>query len=133
MEGRSTVWGSGYPSDPKTVDWIKANTDTVFGFPSNVRFSWAPVRNHLKDQAAASVPTVATVEWSDDEDDDGAAAANAAAAKGTAKLSSFFSAAPQQPAGSQGQARGGGGGAGVAKRARLAPFRARKLTLVEDF
>lgn len=52
QEGRSQEWGSGYPSDPKTVEWMKTNTDMVFGYPSVIRFSWAPVRNLLKDQVA---------------------------------------------------------------------------------
>jgi ribonuclease H2 subunit A len=29
QEDRSTKWGSGYPSDPKTVEWLKSNTDKV--------------------------------------------------------------------------------------------------------
>jgi hypothetical protein len=117
--GRSQAWGSGYPSDPKTVTWLAANTDPVFGFGNVVRFSWAPVKNLLRDSA-----TVADVGWSDDEDDAGVAA-NAAAAKGTAKLSAFFSKAP--PAGAAGSA------GGANKKQRLGPFRVRKLALVEDF
>jgi ribonuclease H2 subunit A len=33
--------GCGYPSDPKTVAWLKANMDPVFGFSNLVRFSWS--------------------------------------------------------------------------------------------
>lgn len=118
--GRSTAWGSGYPSDPKTVSWLAANTDPVFGFGNVVRFSWAPVKNLLRDSGA-----VADVGWSDDEEEDAGAAANAAAAKGTAKLSAFFSKAP--PAGAAASA------GRANKKQRLGPFRARKLALVEDF
>jgi ribonuclease H2 subunit A len=118
QDDRSTHWGSGYPSDPKTVEWMKKNTDRVFGFPNIIRFSWAPVKTLLKDSAE-----VADVEWSDDEDDD----ENAIASQGTAKLTTFFSAAPvASKAGARDDSR-------PMKRARLAPFRERNLSLVEDF
>ena len=120
QEDRSQVWGSGYPSDPKTVAWLKENTDRVFGYPNVIRFSWAPVRNHLRDCAE-----VANVEWSDDEEEDADAAANAAAAVGTAKLTSFFTAGKPTA--------GGGSKSMAAKRQRLAPFRSRQLALVCDF
>lgn len=32
--------GSGYPSDPKTKEWIRSNRDEVYGYPSLIRFSW---------------------------------------------------------------------------------------------
>jgi len=117
---QSTAWGSGYPSDPKTVAWLAANTDPVFGYGNVVRFSWAPVRTLLRDSAE-----VVAVEWSDDESDDASAVANAAAAKGTAKLSSFFSKAP--PAGTAAHT------SRANKKQRLGPYKARKLALVEDF
>jgi len=119
QESRSTLWGSGYPSDPKTVAWLKTNTNQVFGYPNVVRFSWAPVKALLKD-----LPEVANVEWSDDEEEDPAAAAKAAAAAGTAKLTSFFTAAPRKSTVSGGT---------EAKKPRLAPFRKRKLVIAEDF
>ncbi|EJS41947.1 rnh201p [Saccharomyces arboricola H-6] len=35
------VLGSGYPSDPKTVAWLKNNQTSLMGWPANmVRFSW---------------------------------------------------------------------------------------------
>ena len=40
----SRDFGSGYPGDPKVVDWIKENFDPVFGFPSVARFAWAPIK-----------------------------------------------------------------------------------------
>ncbi|RKP14377.1 ribonuclease H-like domain-containing protein [Piptocephalis cylindrospora] len=32
--------GSGYPSDPKTVQWLKRSVEPIFGFPGICRFSW---------------------------------------------------------------------------------------------
>ena len=32
--------GSGYPSDPKTKEWLQLNRDPVFGYPNLIRFSW---------------------------------------------------------------------------------------------
>ncbi|GAA5843439.1 hypothetical protein JCM9279_002104 [Rhodotorula babjevae] len=48
------LFGSGYPSDPKTVAWLQDNFDPVFGFPNVARFSWAPVKNALLKKGAAS-------------------------------------------------------------------------------
>lgn len=41
----STNTGSGYPSDPNTKKWLQEVFDPVFGFPSNIRFSWSTVEN----------------------------------------------------------------------------------------
>ena len=32
--------GSGYPDDPKTKNWLRQNTNQVFGLPSFARISW---------------------------------------------------------------------------------------------
>ncbi|GAA5825575.1 hypothetical protein JCM3770_006892 [Rhodotorula araucariae] len=48
------LFGSGYPSDPKTVAWLQDNFEPVFGFPNVARFSWAPVKNALLKKGAAS-------------------------------------------------------------------------------
>ncbi|AFN82678.1 ribonuclease HII [Encephalitozoon romaleae SJ-2008] len=39
--------GSGYPSDPSTIRWLKRNTNAVFGFPPGVRYSWSTVKKIL--------------------------------------------------------------------------------------
>eukprot|EP00211_Chloroparvula_japonica_P007151 CAMPEP_0119148232 /NCGR_PEP_ID=MMETSP1310-20130426/41530_1 /TAXON_ID=464262 /ORGANISM="Genus nov. species nov., Strain RCC2339" /LENGTH=319 /DNA_ID=CAMNT_0007140257 /DNA_START=1 /DNA_END=960 /DNA_ORIENTATION=+ len=58
--------GSGYPSDPRTKQWLTTNFDHVFGFPSIVRFSWSTCSTILKRKAIR-------VDWgTDDEDDDNA-------------------------------------------------------------
>lgn len=36
-------WGSGYPSDPQTKEWLEKNFDPVFGYPSVARFSWKSI------------------------------------------------------------------------------------------
>ncbi|KAI9190006.1 hypothetical protein H9P43_001439 [Blastocladiella emersonii ATCC 22665] len=43
-----TTWGSGYPSDPNTVAWLKRTLDPVFGWPGVIRFSWSTTENLLK-------------------------------------------------------------------------------------
>jgi len=64
-------WGSGYPNgknilsicfnklllllfvkDPVTKEYLKQNVETVFGFPSIVRFCWSTSELVLKDHAA---------------------------------------------------------------------------------
>jgi ribonuclease H2 subunit A len=45
----SRDFGSGYPSDPNTVQWLKDNADRVFGYPSVVRFSWQTTVKLLDD------------------------------------------------------------------------------------
>jgi ribonuclease H2 subunit A len=58
----SRDFGCGYPSDPITKAWLRNNLDTVFGFPSIVRFSWSTCTK-LLDQHAV------TVEWNDEAQD----------------------------------------------------------------
>ena len=49
LEKTDKECGSGYPSDPKTKEWLKNNYDNVFGFGREVRFSWKTVDNLFKD------------------------------------------------------------------------------------
>ncbi|XP_047144183.1 ribonuclease H2 subunit A [Hydra vulgaris] len=53
-------YGSGYPADPKTKQWLKDVVDPVFGFPQFVRFSWSTCVNILEKHACE-------VMWEDDE------------------------------------------------------------------
>jgi len=41
-------FGSGYPSDPHAKKWMSENCDEVFGYPSNVRFSWKTTTNMMQ-------------------------------------------------------------------------------------
>ncbi|GAA5973134.1 hypothetical protein JCM11641_006285 [Rhodosporidiobolus odoratus] len=52
-EADKRLFGSGYPSDPKTVAWLQDNFHPIFGFPNVARFSWAPVKNALQKKGPA--------------------------------------------------------------------------------
>jgi len=45
----SNEYGCGYPGDPKTKEWLRQNFDSVFGFPTLVRFSWKTCYSILQD------------------------------------------------------------------------------------
>ncbi|KYN28987.1 PREDICTED: ribonuclease H2 subunit A [Trachymyrmex cornetzi] len=60
-DGIETEYGSGYPNDPVTKNWLSANVDQVFGFPQLVRFSWSTAEQILESKAL-------TVEWEETEE-----------------------------------------------------------------
>ncbi|XP_073443522.1 ribonuclease H2 subunit A isoform X2 [Dendrobates tinctorius] len=70
-------YGSGYPNDPKTKEWLAKHLDPVFGYPQFVRFSWSTAQSILENKAAP-------VLWGDDEEDAGKSSSHS--------LLSFFSA-----------------------------------------
>jgi ribonuclease H2 subunit A len=47
-------FGSGYPSDPRTVAWLENNLDPVFGYTNIARFSWATVRSLMDKKGGLS-------------------------------------------------------------------------------
>ncbi|KAG0007112.1 Ribonuclease H2 subunit A [Modicella reniformis] len=57
----SRQFGSGYPSDPKTVAWLRSNMDPIFGYPNIVRFSWQTCKTLLEASGK-------TVRWPDDDE-----------------------------------------------------------------
>ncbi|KZV64446.1 ribonuclease H2 subunit A [Peniophora sp. CONT] len=63
-EDKESRWtqelGSGYPSDPKTKEWIRKCLDGTFGYPGLVRFSWTTVKVALEKDGHK-------VSWMDDE------------------------------------------------------------------
>lgn len=69
-------YGSGYPSDPKTKNFLKDNMDYVFGFPQFVRFSWSTAAVILEKDGAP-------IKWEDDDEDENSDKSNMA-------LTSFF-------------------------------------------
>ncbi|XP_066065082.1 ribonuclease H2 subunit A, partial [Chamaea fasciata] len=56
-------YGSGYPNDPKTKEWLRRNLEPVFGFPQLVRFSWGTAQALLQ---AGGVPVL----WADEDPPD---------------------------------------------------------------
>jgi len=69
------VWGSGYPSDPRTAKWLKGESmDKVFGWSSDeVRYSWSTTRELLEKSKDC-----VKVDWHDDD------------TQGMASITSFF-------------------------------------------
>ena len=72
-------FGSGYPSDPKCVQWMRGNCDVdcPFGFPDFVRFSWGPAKKLLGEgpdvsgsNGSGGGKKCAVVKWEADEDDE---------------------------------------------------------------
>eukprot|EP00339_Tiarina_fusa_P019384 CAMPEP_0117033298 /NCGR_PEP_ID=MMETSP0472-20121206/23805_1 /TAXON_ID=693140 ORGANISM="Tiarina fusus, Strain LIS" /NCGR_SAMPLE_ID=MMETSP0472 /ASSEMBLY_ACC=CAM_ASM_000603 /LENGTH=182 /DNA_ID=CAMNT_0004742181 /DNA_START=1 /DNA_END=545 /DNA_ORIENTATION=- len=47
----SRSFGSGYPGDQTTKDWLVDTREHVFGFPTLVRYSWSTTTNSLQDAA----------------------------------------------------------------------------------
>ena len=60
----SKEWGSGYPGDPKTKQFLRDNIDRVFGYPTIVRFSWSTAEKLLEDKGCQ-----VTFEEEEPEDD----------------------------------------------------------------
>ena len=58
-------WGSGYPSDARTVTWLKEHIDPMFGWGNECRFSWGTAKDLLEAKERAM-----RVEWPlpDDEE-----------------------------------------------------------------
>ncbi|KAH6900121.1 ribonuclease H-like domain-containing protein [Thelonectria olida] len=68
-------WGSGYPSDPRCVGWMKSNMHPVFGWGSECRFSWGTAKNMLEEKGNG-----VKVEWPAEDDGE------------TSRLTDFFTA-----------------------------------------
>ncbi|XP_017883456.1 ribonuclease H2 subunit A [Ceratina calcarata] len=75
----SNNFGSGYPTDPVTKQWLLENVDPVFGFPTVVRFSWSTAEIVLEKRALS-------VDWDEETEKE----------KGTRKISSFFAKSPDK-------------------------------------
>ncbi|KAF1814640.1 ribonuclease H-like protein [Eremomyces bilateralis CBS 781.70] len=48
-------WGSGYPSDGRATNWLKASMDPIFGWGSECRFSWGTAKDLLEGKSAAAI------------------------------------------------------------------------------
>ncbi len=80
----SVELGSGYPSDERTKDWMKATIDPVFLYPSIVRFSWDTV-NQVADSSGAI-----EFDFNDEQDDKQPNLIGMFAAKKTVPISRMF-------------------------------------------
>lgn len=47
-ESYGEVWGSGYPSDPNTVRWVRENMNKFWGWNEQIRYSWGTARTALE-------------------------------------------------------------------------------------
>ncbi|KAL6881443.1 ribonuclease H-like domain-containing protein [Trichoderma novae-zelandiae] len=66
-------WGSGYPSDAKTVGWLRNNMHPLFGWGPECRFSWGTAKDMLESKGNG-----VRIEWPADDDGE------------TSKLTDFF-------------------------------------------
>ncbi|KAH7073662.1 ribonuclease H-like domain-containing protein [Paraphoma chrysanthemicola] len=57
------AWGSGYPSDARTSNWLKQNMDPLFGWGNECRFSWGTAKELLE----VKKPDV-SVDWPVEDD-----------------------------------------------------------------
>ncbi|KXL41812.1 hypothetical protein M433DRAFT_143363 [Acidomyces richmondensis BFW] len=51
-ESDHVAWGSGYPSDARCTNWLKANMNPVFGWGNECRFSWGTAKEMLEAKGA---------------------------------------------------------------------------------
>lgn len=63
-------FGCGYPSDSKTVNWLKSHFHPVFGFPSIVRFSWSTASNMIANLNGAEIL------WEEEDEEEDTAASS---------------------------------------------------------
>ncbi|XP_038131277.1 ribonuclease H2 subunit A [Cyprinodon tularosa] len=83
-------YGSGYPNDPKTKEWLLKYLDPVFGYPQFVRFSWSTAQTLMDSRAV-------TVHWDDDEED----GEKAAQRQNNRSMLSYFSSSAEGARGQQ--------------------------------
>ena len=62
-KGEREGWGSGYPSDQRTVGWLRENVNEVFGWGGECRFSWGTAKDLLEKEGKR-------VDWPDEEEDE---------------------------------------------------------------
>jgi ribonuclease H2 subunit A len=107
-------FGSGYPADPRTKEWMGNNMDPVFGYPDLVRFSWSTVKELLDPEKGAGKG----VKWEEEDDDDADVTNNRS-------MFEFLN-----PVGGAGGSAGAGSGK---KRKRCAYFEQRGMVRVSAF
>jgi ribonuclease H2 subunit A len=60
------VWGSGYPSDARCVNWLKSELNPLFGFGNECRFSWGTIKDLMELKWGGGLK----VDWPEDQDED---------------------------------------------------------------
>jgi hypothetical protein len=60
-------FGSGYPSDATCKKWFDTVQDPLFGYSNVVRFSWAPIKDRLKDKEKGSIPVTFRADVDEEE------------------------------------------------------------------
>ncbi|KOS22137.1 Ribonuclease H2 subunit A [Escovopsis weberi] len=73
------AWGCGYPSDAKTVAWLRGNMHPLFGWGTECRFSWGTAKDMLEAKGGG-----VQIDWPADDDGE------------TARLTEFFSGSADQ-------------------------------------
>lgn len=61
-EEGAAAWGSGYPSDPKLVTWLRGNMHPVFGWGPECRQSWSTAKDLVEGRSGVKV------DWPVDDD-----------------------------------------------------------------
>ncbi|EHK15873.1 uncharacterized protein TRIVIDRAFT_39184 [Trichoderma virens Gv29-8] len=77
-------WGSGYPSDSKTVGWLRNNMHPLFGWGSECRFSWGTAKDMLESKGNGI-----KIEWPADDDGE------------TSRLTDFFVSGSEEKQGNE--------------------------------
>lgn len=65
-KGAHQAWGSGYPSDARSMAWLRGSMDPIFGWGPETRFSWGPAKEMLEGKGAS-----VRAQWPVEEEDDG--------------------------------------------------------------
>lgn len=76
-----TNWGSGYPGDGVTKNFLVNTLNPVFGFPNIVRFSWSTAEKIIEEKCV-------TANWEEEEEEK---------KDNTPSVLSFFAASKQKP------------------------------------
>ncbi|CAK4032661.1 Ribonuclease H2 subunit A [Lecanosticta acicola] len=63
-EGGIAAWGSGYPSDARCSNWLKANMHPLFGWGNECRFSWGTAKELLEAKGAPC-----RIDWPEGDED----------------------------------------------------------------
>jgi ribonuclease H2 subunit A len=60
------VWGSGYPSDARCVNWLKSDLNPLFGFGNECRFSWGTIKDLMELKGSGGLK----VDWPAEQDEE---------------------------------------------------------------